>query len=214
MPHGIMSKLIPGLGGRGIMERLQGVARGGTIGSMSAVLPLPPKGMTTEVEQDAVVSRHMVLIDQLINWSVVNPGKPWSHAAAAFQLSNLFVRTVVSTDAFRARYAELSGKILEGAGIMTLKDKINAAAEIGVERLAAKLEVAESVEQITDATEMLLGQIYGSPGKAGGAGPSVSSVTVNVQQTIRDARDKLLSGATIDVLPTPEPAVQKEGVAP
>jgi hypothetical protein len=157
------------------------------------VSPVPQRGTNTGVTKDlegrdSTNSRHMILIDQMIAWSIANPGKPWSQCAVALGLSTLWVRTVASTDAFRARYSQIKDDLIQECGLSTLKDKINAAAEIGVERLAAKLEVAESMSDITDATEMLLGQVYGS-----GKTPAPSqTITVN-QAVILEGRDAIVN---------------------
>jgi hypothetical protein len=140
----------------------------------------------------------MVLIDQLIAWSIGNPGKPWTNAAAAFKLSNIFVRAVVASDAFRARYQEVRDRTLQEVGIFTLKEKIAAAADIAIERLAEKVVLTESMSDLTDATEMLLSHTYGKPGGGGsgvGIGSPASVQYIQVHQAIIDGRNSILGVA-------------------
>lgn len=157
---------------------------------------LPARGMTSgDIENDAVVSRHMVLLDAIIAWSIANPGKPWSQCAAALKFSAPFVYKVVSTDSFRARYQHKSGLILEETGIASLRDKINAAANMAIERLIEKIPGTESVGELRETADVLLDRIYGPVGAGAGQTPSgPTTVVVPITAIIHQERDRLLAG--------------------
>lgn len=130
----------------------------------------------------------MVLIDQMIAWQIANPGKPWTQAAAAFGVSTMWLRMMASTDAFRARYSQVSNDVIREVGLLGLKEKIAAAAELAVERLADKIQTTESLADLKDATEMLLDRHYGDGGAVAPA-----ALTIN-QQIILEARNQITGG--------------------
>lgn len=152
-------------------------------------------------------ARHMVLIDQMIAWQVANPGKPWTHAAPALGVSVMWLRMMASTDSYRARYAEVSDTVIREVGLLGLKEKIAAAAELAVERLAEKVAVSESLSDIKDAAEMLLDRHYGGGGEA----QAPKHLTIN-QQIILEAKEQITRGANaVVVLPAPAPTQEGEG---
>lgn len=166
----------------------------------AVAVPSPrPHGVTRDLEEmSAVESRHMVLIDQMIAWSIANPGKPWTDCARALGVSTLWARMVASSDAFKARYSGVKNDLIQQCGIATLKDKINAAAEVVVERIADKAVTSESMEDLVDAAEVLLGATYGKGGAAG----TVVNTTVQINaDVIREARAAIIAPK---VNPAPE----------
>jgi hypothetical protein len=169
-------------------------------------LPQPaPHGVTKDLEgHSAVESRHMILIDKMIMWQLMNPGKPWTQFAAAEGLSVMWCRMVASADAFKARYAEQSEKLMLSVGLYSVKEKVRAAAEATLERIVEKVPLAESLEDLTDAAEVLLDAHY----KLEGANPAPArDITIN-QQIIMDGKAALEAGRKdsspppIEVLPS------------
>lgn len=144
-------------------------------------------------------SKHMVLVDSIIAWMISNPGQPLTKCAAALQLSTQWIRMVASTDFFKARLASKQDDILTQVGIMGLKEKIAAAAEAAVERLAEKISIADNLDSIVGAADMLLEKHYALESGRGLRGGGV----VNVNMTaILQGREQMLQGpdpATIEV---------------
>lgn len=167
--------------------------------------PTPRYGVTRGLEDmSAVNARHLVLIDAMISWAIANPGKRWTDCAKQLNVSTLWCRKVASTDAFRARYAEVKDKVIEQIGLPTLRDKINYTLETVIERIAEKAETSESMGDLTDAAEVLLKGAYG--GLAAGPAPATVQIQTNV---ILEARGEILSRnatqpAAIEAQPTPE----------
>jgi hypothetical protein len=155
-------------------------------------------------QTDSSQSRHLILIDQMIAWQIANPGKPWTECSRALGLTATWCRMVASTDAFRARYAEVRDDVIKEIGLLGLKEKIAAAADIALDRLAEKLAVAESTGDLTDAAEMLLKAHYGD----GGSRSQSSPVTVQVNTTILEARERIMSGHVVSLSPLPAEEVK------
>lgn len=166
----------------------------GSQGRPETAVGVIPEGVTpgtTKVTQ-------MMLIDQLINWMLVNPGKPMTDAAHQFKFSATWLRTVVSSDAFRARLAEKQAHVDAELLIPSLRDKLKATAERAIERLAEHVEVSANPEFILDATEMLLKQQYG----VGGAVPPPPTGVINVDRAtivLLEERDKLLGRSPLTI---------------
>lgn len=146
----------------------------------------------------AIGTRHMILIDQIIAWSIANPGKPWSVCATQLGVNKLFISKMVNSDTFRERYLQVRDRTLEEVGILSLKDKIAAAADVGIERIAEKLAVTESMSDLVDATEMLLNRTYGVVPQGGGASPAMS---LSITNAILDGRSQMM---------TPKPPIEHE----
>lgn len=142
--------------------------------------------------QDVNSSKHMLLIDTIIAWMIGNPGKPMTHCAAALGLSTQWVRMVASTDAFKARMSEQRDNVLREVGMMGLKERIAAAAETALDRLTEKLTVADNIDSIKDATEMLLEKHFALEGTPVSRQPG--GMTINVHQAIVDGRSAMLAG--------------------
>lgn len=178
---------------------------------MNPEIFLPPKGLTADVEGTSTIqSRHMVVIDSIINWMLANPGKPLSRCAAALELSAPFVYKITSTDSFRARYNSQSGAILEGAGIASLVDKINTAAHLTVERLIEKIPTTESIGELRDTADVLLDRIYGPGGSSPGSGSQAPGVVVPISILIEQQREGLLRGQPAVVIDAPTPEVRAD----
>lgn len=176
-------------------EDLRGAAIPATIAGMSETLPapapdrvLPRTSEMREAGTDTTQSKHMVLIDAIIAWMIGNPGKPLTQCAAALRLSSPWVRMVASSDFFKARLAEQRDGMIAATGILTLRERIAVAAEVAVERLTEKIAVSDNMEEITDATEMLLDKYY----DVSGEGPKGNGqVNVNIT-AIMQGRDQML----------------------
>ena len=104
----------------------------------------------------STVTKQTVLIDQLINWMMANPGKPMTLAATTLGLSAAWLRMVASSDAFRARLSEKQEGFDTALMIPKLSEKLRATADLAVERLHTALETSGDPQFILDSTEMLL----------------------------------------------------------
>lgn len=104
----------------------------------------------------STVTKQTVLIDQLINWMMANPGKPMTLAATTLGLSAAWLRMVASSDAFRARLSEKQEGFDTALMIPKLSEKLRATADLAVEKLNHQLEISGDPQFILDSTEMLL----------------------------------------------------------
>jgi len=140
------------------------------------------------VPMNSLAMKHTMLLDQLINWSLANPGKPWGDAAVSFGINANWIRRLVSTDAFRARYQEAAGEVMTQVGIASLKEKVALAADLAVERLMEKIPLTDSIGQLSDTADMLLGHVYGKD-----IAPAPSQHVVVLQQTILAGRGEIVN---------------------
>jgi hypothetical protein len=81
---------------------------------------------------------------------------------------------IINSDAFKTYLAGLEADVRSEVLLPHLRDKLNGAAAVAVERLAEKLAVEQDTQVLTDSTEVLL--------RALGYGAPKTTVTVNAQQ--------------------------------
>lgn len=172
-----------------------------------------PTGIITREAQEhgsAFDTRHLALIDGMINWQVANPGQPYTKMAVALAMNVVTLRQIASTDAYKARLREIAPEVLQAVGIASLKEKMDLAASIAMEKMAEKIQVSESLADITDATEVLLRGIYGKDGAQGGGPLAPAAAPVQINQTILLGRELMLAGGASPLQPNPAAAAKPQ----
>lgn len=161
----------------------------GTVGTTGVV------GLADGESFTALREKQMILIDQLINWMLANPGRPFTEASKILGFSATWLRTVASSDSFRQRLAEKQKDFDTQLMIPALADKLRGVAKLAVERLELAIETSGDPEFLLDASEMLLktqGMIGAGPATPGTpAGPTFQ--VDNMTLVIAEERAKLLS---------------------
>lgn len=157
-----------------------------------------------EHRKSIVESKHLVVIDELINWMIMNPGLSVTKAShtlgGPIQFSTIWLKMVASSDAFKARLSEKQKEIDALLFVPQLREKLTATTEMAVERLSEMLPVATDPQFVLDAAEVLLKQTYVTPNvqpsSSQGTTVQVDTATIVIQQS----RDRLLGkGTTIEV---------------
>jgi hypothetical protein len=159
--------------------------------------------------KSATNTKHLVVIDEVIAWMILNPGVSVSKASHAMggpiKYSTLWLRQLISTDAFKARLAEKQKDCDAALLIPQLREKLHAVTEAAVERLGDMIPVSTDPEFVLDAAEMLLKTHYQLDASAKTTRDQVTSpiqvdhATIIVQQE----RERMLAprqkGEVIDV---------------
>lgn len=155
------------------------------------------------IPRASAAAKHLVVIDELINWMILNPGlsvkKAAKSAGGPIQYSAVWITMVASSDAFRARLAEKQKEIDVHLLVPTLREKLTATCEMAVERVAEMIPIATDAQFVLDATEMLLEAQYKS---YGGAAQKSSEPQNNFQIdratfVLAEERNKLLKGEVV-----------------
>lgn len=170
------------------------------------------------VPKEACASKHLVVIDALINWMILNPGVSVAKAShtngGPIQYSTVWLKQVASADAFRARLAEKQKELDVLLLVPTLKEKLAATCELAVERVADMLPVSSDTEFILDATEMLLKAQYASYGQ-GQSRPAQGDVPQfqidRATFVLAEERKNILSGTHVKPALTLDAEVIPEG---
>lgn len=158
-----------------------------------------------EKGKSIVESKHLVVIDELINWMIMNPGlsvtKASHTAGGPIQFSQIWLKMVASSDAFKARLAEKQKEIDALLLVPQLREKLTATTEMAVERLSEMLPVATDPQFVLDAAEVLLKQTYVSPSVQSSSGGGTTVQVDRATIVIQSARDRLLGKeeVTIDI---------------
>lgn len=127
--------------------------------------------------------------EQIINWFIANPHRSNGDCAAFFGVTQAWLSTIKRSDAYKARMAQRLDEMAEDmreAYIaqmnMDTLGRLNVAAEIALEKLTEKLEIAEDPEFLLDATDKLCHRLgfapKSTPVTAGSL--SVTNNTVNI----------------------------------
>ena len=153
--------------------------------------------------------------EMIMNWMLVNPDKSLRECADNFGISQSWLSTLIHSDIFQAqlaaRHEGIRARIAD-----TIPQKMRVAADIGIQKLAEKLEQSEDPDFILDATDKLLHRMGYAPARVGAPPPQGGSGNVqnNFYVSAGDlalAREKMAAiGQQIG--PQADPAASREGV--
>lgn len=166
-------------------------------------------GVVKQIEDSlrtTVASKHMVIIDQVIDWMLLNPGMAVSKASkqngGPFDLTPVWLRQIVSSDAFKARLREKQDHFDAAIMVPTLKERLESVTHQALERMEQMLPVATDPEFVKDSTEMLLEQHYKMGVPQGDRSGQGITVQINAETiAIVDSRKRILEGKAVTVLP-------------
>lgn len=144
--------------------------------------------------------------EMILTWLITNPDKTQGECAREFNVTEVWLSTVINSDVFQARWAErrtamangVDGQIMASAKTVALK---------ALARLEKVVEVSPDPELILSTTDKLLGRL--------GYGPKTTGAAVSVTQnntflsvdaaTLAEARKRITAQ-----LPPPETPITIE----
>lgn len=105
-----------------------------------------------------------------MNWLLAHPNKSMRQCADEFGYTQSWVSTIVHSNLFQARLKEKQDAMF-GMLATGLTEKLQAGADIGVEKLVEKLETSEDPRFILSTTTLFLDKLgFGSATRVAGAG--------------------------------------------
>lgn len=139
-----------------------------------------------------VAPRH----EQIINWLIANPHRTNRDCAAFFGVTQAWLSTIKRSDAFRARMEQRLNEMAEDVRAeyisqmdINLLGRLNTAAEIAVDRLTERLEVATDPEFLLDCTDKLLHRMGFAPKSTPALAPTPQTVNNNTLNVVVAASD-------------------------
>lgn len=130
--------------------------------------------------------------EMLLNWLVLNPDKTLRECADHFGWTQSWLSSIIHSDIFQSALKQKQLDIaIRVAG--SIPEKLRAAADIGVEKLAIHLERSEDPEFILDATDKILHRMGYAPQSA--RNPAGSPV--NIQNNFVIGAQDLLDAQTV-----------------
>jgi hypothetical protein len=123
---------------------------------MAAVPQENGRAMYDGQDKSTVAMRYDALARRVTHWMLANPGKPLTHCAREFKVTPQYLYYFVSSDTFKAKYAELAGGDFQEAFMTTLSEKLRGGAMMAVDRLVEQVELSPSAEFVLDASEVLI----------------------------------------------------------
>lgn len=167
---------------------------------------LGPRGGIPAKTIAKVAPRH----EQIINWFIANPHRTNADCAAFFGITQAWLSTIKRSDAYQARMRacldemaeETRSEYLAQLDLGTL-GKIQVAADLAVERLTEKIEIADDPEFLLNCTDKLLHRMGFAPKSTPvlAAPQTVNNNTLNVNVSAGDLAEArlLIAGRTSDV---------------
>lgn len=114
--------------------------------------------------------------EAMMDWLIANPQLGLREMSAYFGYSVSWLSVVINSDAFKQKYAERRGE-LDSAVTMGIRERLQACAEIGLEKIAHVLEKSEDPKVLVDATDKILHRMGYAPNTAKAPGGDT-----NIQQ--------------------------------
>lgn len=118
------------------------------------------------------ISRLSHTHEAIMNWMLLNPGESLRACADHFQITQSWLSTVIHSDIFQAQLAQRNEGIRCRVA-EAIPKKMQIAADIGLDKLATKIEESENPDFILDATDKLLHRLGYAPQKVP-TGPGIA----------------------------------------
>ena len=136
--------------------------------------------------------------EMMLNWLVVNPDRSLRECADHFGYTQSWVSSILHSDLFQAALKQKQLDIAVRVA-QSIPEKLRRAADIGVEKLAEKLEESEDPEFILDATDKILHRMGYAPqsfrNPAGSPGSMNQQNNFFIGQAELLAAQELMAGA-------------------
>lgn len=167
---------------------------------------------------DVLKMRYEVLAQRVVHWMMTHPGKPLTQCARELGMNVTYLYTFVSSDTFKAKYAELSkgDDGFEGAIIGDFKERLRAGASIAIDALTEKLTLNPHSEDSVDAAEILINaaaKLEAPRPIAGQMNFNMPSIPPEVLAATQQAMFNRNSPATVDAELVPEGSVKDDNVS-
>lgn len=105
--------------------------------------------------ESAQIAKLSDMHEEMVDWLILNPTKPRSEMAKAFQVTQPWLSTIIHSDVFQAKLAAKKGIIFNNAIARPLQERLLGAAHIALDRLEEALVGVGDVEVFTKAVDML-----------------------------------------------------------
>ena len=111
--------------------------------------------------------RHEAIMDFLL----ARPTATYREIAANFEVTVPWISCIVNSDVFQERLKEKQNGMFEAGVLAPLEDKMKGVVDLSLQRLAEKVQHSESLPELTNTADKLLGRLgYGVPNGNGGGG--------------------------------------------
>lgn len=138
--------------------------------------------------------------EALIDYMVINPHHGLKELASRFGYSATWISQITNSDLFKARLRDRRDAHFSRLSA-SLTEKIQAAADIGVERLGAMIEASGDPRFVKDATDNLLNRLGYGVAKSGGVNVNAPGATIAVTAIDLEQARALMQRRDATVIP-------------
>jgi len=140
--------------------------------------------------------------DMIINWMIANPERNLRHCADHFGYTQPWLSTLIHTDLFQAKLKERQNEVFSMIA-SDVPTKLNALADLAVEKLSEKLSSVEDPKFVLDAFDKIMHKAGYAPASQKNPGGTAPQTQVNVftvsRETLAQARQGMFSvGEAVD----------------
>lgn len=116
---------------------------------------------------DKMKVKHSAILDYML----ANPTCTYAEVSAEFNVTVPWISCIVNSDIFQEQLRLRRDEMFEAGVLAPLESRMKAVAELALDRLAEKVQVAENISDLTNTADKVLGRLgYGSPGGSGTGG--------------------------------------------
>lgn len=94
--------------------------------------------------------------EALLQFLLANPTVSQGQLAKEFGFTQAWISIIINSDAFQYKLKQRQDEMFKDAVIITLRDKMVGTAHLALDKLGQKLEIAQDINDISDAADMLL----------------------------------------------------------
>lgn len=121
---------------------------------------------------DKMKVKHSAILDYML----ANPTCTYAEVSKEFDVTIPWISCIVNSDIFQEQLRQRKDEMFEAGVLAPLESRMKAVAELALDRLAEKVQVAENISDLTNTADKVLGRLgYGTNG-SGGAGGSQTNI--------------------------------------
>lgn len=125
------------------------------------------------------ITKLKVKHEALMDYMLANPTCTYREISAAFGVTIPWISCIVNSDVFREKLQEKQGDLFESGVLAPLENKMAAVVDLTLERLAEKVQHSESLPDLTNTADKLLGRLgYGAKNSNGEGGNFTFNATL------------------------------------
>jgi hypothetical protein len=108
--------------------------------------------------------------EAIMDFLLANPSTTYREISATFGVTIPWISCIINSDVFQDKMKDKQGEMFQVGVLQPLEGKMRGVVDLTLERLAVKVQTAESLPDLTNTADKLLGRLgYGPKGNSEGS---------------------------------------------